>query len=495
MKKVVVIGAGPGGLSAAMMLAHQGFDVHIYERLDRVGGRNRCLELGAYQFDVGPTFWSMVHLAEEQFASIGKRLTDYLTLTDLTHMYDLYFANDKKLMVTRNHEEMKERIARQFPGNEQGYLNFLVENRARMEALTPILRQPMQSLRAYFRPEVIKALPKLKLTSNLASELARWFPSEDLQLAFGFQSKYLGMSPESCPGAFSILAFMEHEYGIMHVKGGLNQLSQALAKVVEEGTGQIHFNQSVERIIVENQQAVGIELANGEVIKADYVIVNEDFAHAMNHLFEPGILKKYTPEKLAKRKYSCSTLMFYLGLDTKFADIAHHNIIFSDDYHQSLQEIFGNYDLPQSPSIYVQNASVTDDTLAPPGHSTLYILAPMPNNEGEADWSEAQIAKYREWIFARIEAKLGCQFQSHIQAEFVITPQDWETKERVYKGAVFNLSHQLSQMMTFRPHNQFEEVERVYLVGGGTHPGSGLPTILESGRMSAALIRQQAGSE
>lgn len=495
MKKVVVIGAGPGGLSAAMLLAHQGYEVHVFEKADRVGGRNRCLELGDYRFDVGPTFWSMVHFAEEQFASIGKNLHDYLTLTDLTHMYNLYFADGQKLAVTRNQEQMIQRITEQFPGNEGGYCRFLEDNRERMAALTPILRQPMQKWHNYLQPEVLHAIPKLQLTKSLADELASWFPAPNLQLAFGFQSKYLGMSPKECPAAFSILAFMEHEYGIMHVQGGLNQISEAMAKIVTEGTGTIHLQQPVEQVVVEKGRAIGIRLENGEEVAADYVVINEDFAQAMNEQFAEGVLKKYTPQKLAKRKYSCSTLMFYIGLDQQYPDIAHHNIIFSDDYEQSLAEIFGTYSLPTSPSIYLQNASVTDKTLAPEGHSTFYILAPMPNNIGDVPWTEAQINRYRQWIFERIETKLAIDFQNHLQVEAHITPKQWEEEYAIYRGAVFNLSHQLTQMMTFRPHNQFEEVKGVYLVGGGTHPGSGLPTILESGRISAELIRQTTGRE
>ncbi|MGL4624452.1 MAG: phytoene desaturase family protein [Culicoidibacterales bacterium] len=490
MKKVVVIGAGPGGLSAAMLLAHRGYEVHVYEKAACVGGRNRCLQLEDYRFDLGPTFWSMIHLAEEQFASIGKNLHEYMAVTDLSHMYDLYFADGEKLTVTRDQAEMSQRLATQFPGNEHGYQQFLIENRERMRALTPILRQPMKKWRDYIQPEVIRALPKLQLTKSLADELTRWFSAPNLQLAFGFQAKYLGMSPQECPAAFSILAFMEHEYGIMHVRGGLNQLSHSMAKIVQEGNGYLHLQQPVQQILVEQNRATGIRLANDEVVDADYVIINEDFAQAMTEQFAEGVLKKYTPEKLAKRKYSCSTLMFYLGIKQKYPDIAHHNIIFSDDYEQSLQEIFGEYTLPTSPSIYLQNASVTDDTLAPNGHSTFYILAPMPNNVSGADWNETQVEHYRQWIFSRIETKLGVKFQEHIQVQAVITPNDWQKNYDVYKGAVFNLSHQLTQMMTFRPHNQFEEIEGVYLVGGGTHPGSGLPTILESGRISAELIQK-----
>jgi phytoene desaturase len=203
-------------------------------------------------------------------------------------------------------------------------------------------------------------------------------------------------------------------------------------------------------------------------------------------------LKKYTPEKLEKKKYSCSTFMMYLGLDKKY-DLSHHTIVFSKDYKKNVEEITNTRMLSADPSIYIQNASVTDPTLAPEGKSALYILAPVPNNFSEIGWEQEQ-ETFRELVLDIIEEKTEFKdLRSHIVEEKLLTPIGWEKDYSVYKGATFNLGHQLSQMMIFRPHNKFEELENCWLVGGGTHPGSGLPTILESARITTNGIFEQHG--
>lgn len=492
-EKMIVIGAGPGGLAAAMLLASKGYQVDVYEKQPWVGGRNAELRVGDFTFDTGPTFLSMLHLVEELFEATGRNLKDYMDAVELDPMYELIFE-DQNLIMTRNNQEMKKQINKNFKGDGDGYERFMKETGKKLEALSPMLQSKMDSYFDMVHPKVLKALPELEVNKTLYDVLSRYFKDERMKMAFAFQSKYLGMSPWECPGAFSILSYMEHAYGIYHPIGGVNQLSQAMAKVVEELGGKIHTNMGVKKLWIENRKVKGVDLENGELKEADEVIINGDFAHAMNNLVEPGILKKYTPEKLAKKKYSCSTFMLYLGLDKKY-DLSHHTIVFAKDYKRNVEEMTKSRILSADPSIYVQNASVTDPTLAPEGKSALYILAPVPNNFSDIGWENEQHA-FRELVLDTIEEKTEFKdLRSHIEVEKMLTPMGWQEDYSVYQGATFNLGHQLTQMMIFRPHNKFEELENCWLVGGGTHPGSGLPTILESARITANGILQQHGKK
>jgi phytoene desaturase len=327
----------------------------------------------------------------------------------------------------------------------------------------------------------------LAFPKSLFKNLGRYFNQEKMRLAFCFQSKYLGMSPWDCPALFTMLPYLEHDYGLFHVKGGLNKIAAAMAQVIQEQGGDIRLNTEVQSLVIEQGVVKGVKLQNGEEVFADEVIVNADFAHAMTHLVAPGVLKKYSADELSKREYSCSTFMLYLGLN-KVYDLAHHSIVFAKDYHTNIGNIFAQKELSEDFSFYVQNASASDASLAPAGKSALYVLVPMPNNDSGIDW-QAHCQNVREQVLDTLGARLGLNdIRDHIECERIITPQTWETNENVYKGATFSLSHKFSQMLYWRPHNRFEELDNCYLVGGGTHPGSGLPTIYESARISSNLI-------
>ncbi|BCB02997.1 phytoene desaturase family protein [Bacillus sp. KH172YL63] len=488
-KKIIVIGAGPGGLAAAMLLAGKGYSVDVYEKQTFVGGRNGSVTMDGYTFDIGPTFFGMPEIAEELFAESGRNLHDYVDLHELSLMYELVFP-DKRVKMYRDRERLSKEIENHFPGNARGYSRFMNDTRRKMEALKPILQSPMDRYYQYISWKVLRALPQLSLGKSLYDVLSEYFTDHELKLAFTFQSKYLGMSPWECPGAFSILSFMEHEYGIFHPVGGLNQLSKAMAKVVTEHGGRIHLGRGVKKLWIEQKAVKGIITEDGEELEADEVIINGDFAHVMSHLVDDGVLRKYSKEKLKKKKYSCSTFMIYLGIDKQY-DIPHHSIVFAEDYKQNVEEITKTYRLSEDPSIYIQNASVTDATLAPPGHSTLYILAPVPNNVSGIDWEKNEQA-FRDLVLDIVEEKAGLKdVRKYIQVEKIISPKTWESDFNIYEGATFNLGHQLTQMMALRPHNKFEELDHCWLVGGGTHPGSGLPTILESARITTTMLMRE----
>ena len=214
----------------------------------------------------------------------------------------------------------------------------------------------------------------------------------------------------------------------------------------------------------------------------------------MSQLVDQAKLKKYNEKGLNKRRLSCSTFMLYLGLDKLYEELPHHSIVFADTYRQNVEDIFDNKCLSDDISFYIRNASVNDSTLAPEGHSAVYVLVPVPNQRSGIDWEKEQEA-FKDKVLKTIEARLNISgLADHIVESELITPKTWEEHYNVYRGATFNLAHNITQMLYFRPHNKFEEFNNCYLVGGGTHPGSGLPTIYESGRITADLISKKYGA-
>lgn len=488
-KEIVIIGAGPGGLASAMLLAHKGFKVTVYEKAPKIGGRNVELELGPYKFDVGPTFLLMKYLLDELFIIVNRKSSEYLKFLKLDPMYKLQF-HQKELMITGNREQMKKNIEEVFPGESAGLDNFYQTESKRFEKLYPCLQKSYNSFQSLLSLDLLKAFPSLGAGKSLYDILGNYFQSEELRISFTFQSKYLGMSPWECPGLFTMIPYAEHAHGVYHVEGGLSRIPEAFARVAQEDGAEIHCSTPIKNIIVKNNKAVGVVLESGKQHLCDEVIVNADFGYAVNHLFPEDSRKKWTPKKLEKAKYSCSTFMIYLGLD-KVYDCEHHAIFFAKDYKQNLLDISTHLTLSEDHSIYVRNASINDPTIAPPGHSALYILAPMPNNRSEIDWEKEKLTVRNRVLKILDERTPYKNIQNHIKEELVITPLDWEQKLNVYKGATFNMGHNFSQLLFLRPHNKFEDFDNCYLVGGGTHPGSGLPTIFESARIAANLLSEK----
>lgn len=493
MKDILIIGAGPGGLSAAMLLASMGYKVNIFEKQAYIGGRNSSINLDDYTFDMGPTFFIMKSILEEIFEKTGRKLGDYVKLKEINPMYRLVFGNGKTFnpWSLSHKENMLEEIEKNFPGESSGYLSYLKREKIKCEKLIPCLQVPYSSWNDFIKLRFLKALPYLDAHTSLYGALERYFEDDLLKLAFTFQAKYIGMSPWNAPGTFSIISYLEHSDGIYHVEGGLNKLSQAMAEVIKEQGGNIKLSSPVDKIIFEGKKAVGIKLDDGSIVRGDHIIMNADFAKGMSKLFPENLRKKYSDTKLYKKKYSCSTFMLYLGIDKIYSDISHHNIIFAEDYKSNIDDITKNRVLSDDFSFYVQNASVSDQTLAPEEKSTLYILVPVPNNKSEIDWDKERVV-FRDKVIKALETKGGFkELSHHIEVEKIITPKDWENEKDVFLGATFNLGHQVSQMLIFRPHNKLEGYKNLYLVGGGTHPGSGLPTIYESGKITADLINQE----
>jgi phytoene desaturase len=473
-----------------MLLANRGFKVTVFEKESHVGGRNAAIVRNGYRFDTGPTFLMMKFILDEVFEEAGRHIDDYLKCVKLEPMYRLQF-DDVRLEPTTAREAMLQQLDAQFPGNRAGYDKFMATEKRRFRLMYPCLQKDYASLRQYLTRDLLKALPNLSLGRSLLNVLGDYFREDKLKLSFTFQSKYLGMSAWDCPGAFAILPYVEHAFGVYHVMGGLSEISEAMAKVCRELGVDIRVGTPVKQFLLNGHEVRGVVLTDGETVVADETVLNADFGYAMKHLVPPGVLKKYSPEKVDRREYSCSTFMLYLGLD-KLYGLPHHTIFFASDYQGNIRDIFQNKVLSKDLSFYVRNASVTDPSLAPAGHSAVYVLVPVPNRTAAIDWRTEKPA-FRERVIATLETRCGLtDIRSHIHEEVVFTPQTWQDMN-IQFGATFNLAHSLNQMLYFRPRNKFEELDNCYLVGGGTHPGSGLPTIYESGRIAANLIARRYG--
>jgi phytoene desaturase len=298
------------------------------------------------------------------------------------------------------------------------------------------------------------------------------------------------MSPFRCPSLFTILSYLEYDHGIFHPIGGCGAVSTAMARVAERIGVDIRLDMPIDRIAFDGRRARGVE-AGGTRHAADAVVLNADFAHAMPKLVPDQLRAGWSDRKIGDARYSCSTFMLYLGLDRPLPELAHHTVLLSETYRENIAEIEGGT-IPEVPSMYVQHAGATDPTMAPAGHSALYVLVPVPNLIKQPDWP-AQATRYREVALDRLRALGLPDLRPHIRYEKIVAPQDWESDYSVGFGATFNLSHELPQMLYFRPGNRFRDVEGVYLVGGGTHPGSGLPVIYEGARITTGLIADDLG--
>jgi phytoene desaturase len=486
-KKIAIVGGGPGGLAASLLLAKAGHDVTIFESRDRLGGRSSAIHVGEFHFDSGPTFFIYRYILDSIFQRLGLKLDDYVSLKKIEPLYDLIFGN-KSFRPYENHASMMREIHRVFPGEEKGYQLYLKKESRRFKKLMPVLSMPFSTPFQFLHPKVLYAIDEIGIGRSLYQRLSSYFHSEELIYSMAFQAKYLGMSPWECPSLFSILSFMEHEYGIYHIMGGLYHLNEVMGKLATSMGVKIKLNHTVTKFNVEKKMIRSLKV-NQKTFKFDTVVMNGDFARTIPLLDNVHRPKRYQDKRLQQLQYSCSSFNLYLGLN-KVYPIAHHTIVFSKDYRQYVQTLTKQLTLSSDPSFYVHNPSPIDPSYAPEGKSALYILVPVPNLKANLDWSSLK-ATYIEATIKRLEKMPGLKdIRKHIVEQHALSPLDWQEQYHVHLGANFNLSHRFSQLLYLRPHNQFQGVQNLFLVGGGTHPGSGLPTIYQSAIIASDLINR-----
>ncbi|MBD2255359.1 phytoene desaturase family protein [Nostoc parmelioides] len=490
-KKVAIVGAGPGGLATAIRLAGLGYQVEIFEAAERVGGRMRGFEVDSYAFDTGPTILQLPHLYKELFEEAGLNFADYVQLKRLEPYTRLKFWDGTQLDITSDLQSFKTQLATLRSDLPLAFDRWYSEHIRKYElGYKPYLAGPARSIFGYLRPDELMKFLSFRPWENLYQHFWRFFQDERLVYALSYPSKYLGMHPTVASSVFSLIPFLEFSQGVWHPVGGFRALAQGLANAAQDLGVKIHLHSPVHQIWIEQGRVRGLELADGSRHQFDAVVINADFAYAVRHLLPTSARGRYTDNKLGQMLFSCSTFMLYLGINRRYEDLPHHQIYLSDNIRRLERPWVDDSALDETdPPFYVCNPSIIDPSNAPSGHSTLFVLVPIPNTSYAVDWDIKQ-KSYTDFILKRLHLLGYHNIEQHIVTQRSYTAKTWLDDYRVHLGAVFNLSHNLTQLGPFRPPIRSENIAGLYWIGGAVHPGSGLLTILEASRSAAGFIHQ-----
>jgi phytoene desaturase len=485
----IVVGAGVGGLTAAMKLAHQGWRVEVHEKQSVPGGRCGRLEVDGFTFDLGPTIMLMPFVFEKTFASVGRRLSDYLTLVRCDPNYRITFRDGSTVTLTSELTRMREELERMEPGSFERFLRFLAKGRERHDvSMEHFVGKHFDSLAQFLTPANIPKIFGVGAHRTLFGQVAQAFRDERLQQAMSFQTMYLGVSPYEAPAVFSLLPYTELAIGIWYPMGGMGAIPRALEKVCLEEGVTFHYGSSVKQIVIEQGRAVGVALADGRVVKSDIVVCNADYPWAYKHLIDSKVSAK--PE-LEKKRYTSSGYMMYLGTRRRYSELEHHNVFFGANFKGSFGDIFERLEVPEDPSFYVNAPAHIDPSMAPPGKDALYVLVPVPHQAPHLDW-KVEGPKVRAKVFARL-AELGLpDLERDIEIERVITPDDWATSLNLERGSNFGLAQNVFQIGPFRPKVWDEKIQDLFFCGASVQPGTGVPTVMISADLAVQAITERA---
>ena len=482
-QRALIIGAGVGGLTAAMKLAHAGLDVDVFEKQPGPGGRCGRVELGPFRFELGPTILLMPHVLEETFASVGRRMADYLQLVRCDPRYRVHYRDGSTLTLWSDPSRLGEELEALEPGGRARYQAFLARARVQHDtAFERFVDRHFASVFELVAPRNLPALARTGALKRLWPQVARHFQSAHLRQALSFQTMYLGLSPWEAPAVFSLLPYSEASHGIWFPRGGLHSVPLALEQVCREEGVSFHFKTSVRRIRVEGGVATGVELADGTVRSADLVLCNADYAWGVRNLL-PEPLAVRRSARVEKKRFTSSGFMLFLGLKQRVPDLLHHNVFFGRDFERSFLDIFERHRIPEDVSFYVNAPVRTDPSFAPAGKDALYVLVPVPHRSAAVDW-RAEAPRVRAQVLARLEAEGFGRLSPLIEVERAFTPDDWERELNLARGSNYGLAQSLTQIGPFRPRVVDPEVKNLFWCGASIQPGTGVPTVMISARLA-----------
>ncbi|EOS7907366.1 phytoene desaturase [Enterococcus hirae] len=486
MKKIIVIGAGVAGLSAAVRLQKLGYEVTLYEKDRQVGGKMNQIKTAGFTFDLGPTIVMMPEIYREVFEFCGKDPDDYIPMKKVDPMLKLYFNKEEPIEFSNDLIELTKTLENISPEDTQGYFAFLADIYQRYTiAKEAFITKSFRGFWDFYNPKSLWAGIRLRTFSDAYTSISKFVKDDRLRKSLAFQTLYIGVSPYQGPSLYTIIPMIELFYGVYFIEGGMYTLATSLARLFEELGGKIVYETSVDEILIDNKIAKGIRIGKEQVM-ADAIVCSADFPYAMKELIPDERKRgKYTNKKIAKFEYSCSCFLMYLGLDKKYPEEHLHSIYFAEDFKQNVDDLFERGKLPDDPSFYLYRPSLMDDSLAPEGQEGLYVLVPVPELSKYEKWTEQTMQAYRQKIIRLLKEKtIFKDIDEHIVSETLITPKDFSERFNAYNGATFGLKPTLKQSNYYRPHNKFSAAENLCFCGSSTHPGAGVPIVMQSAKLA-----------
>ena len=489
----LVVGAGFGGLAAAIRLSAMGYRVQVLEKLDGPGGRAYVRRQDGFTFDGGPTISTVPFLFEELWQLCGRKLSDDIDLRLMDPFYRVRFDDGTHFDYSGDPERMRAEVARVSPDDVAGFDKFVAEAdlcyQLGFEALG------CKAFDSIF--DLLAALPsmaRMRAWRTMHGLVASYFKHPKLRMAMSLQTLLIGGNPFSVTGVYSLINALERRYGVYSAMGGTGAIVQGMVNLLQARGVPLRCNAEVKRIMVEDGRATGVQLATGEQLSADIVVCNSDTAWTYRNLVAPEHRRHWTDQRIERGRYSMSLFVWYFGTDRQYTDVPHHTMVLGPRYEGLLTDIFRHHRLADDFSLYLHRPSATDPSVAPSGCDTVYVLSPVPHLQSGTDWAQ-QAEPYRQAVCRRLEETLLPGLSQHVISSHVMTPQNFQDDLLSFKGAAFGLEPLLLQSAWFRPHNRSEDVENLFMVGASTHPGAGVPGVLMSAKALQTVVPQLHGSK
>ena len=492
-RRAVIVGSGFGGLAAAVRLLARGWAVDVLEALPQVGGRARVFtettREGTFSFDAGPTVITAPFLFDELWALLGEQVSDHVTMVPVDPFYRIRFDDGSWFDYTGDAERMRAEVEKVSPSDVAGYERFVAQSEKIFDVgFTQLAHKSFARARDMIK--IVPAMMKLQSYRSVHGLAAHHVKSEKLRQVLSFHPLLVGGNPFDTTSIYSLILYLERRFGVHFPKGGTGALVRGLVALIERHGGRVWCNQNVARIVVEQKRARGVQMADGRRIEADIVVSNADAATTYRRLVDPAHRRRWTDQKLARAKYSMGLFVWYFGTRKRYDDVAHHSILLGPRYEPLLSDIFKNKVLADDCSLYLHRPAASDPGAAPAGCDAFYVLSPVPHlhdGPGNVDWPQRAEA-YRHRLQARLKQTVLPDLDQTLCCSRVLTPQHFADELQSLHGAAFSLAPTLRQSAYFRPHNVSEDIDKLYLVGAGTHPGAGLPGVLSSARVLDEVV-------